>query len=123
SFIYTAGSQTGDFDIFATDTAGKRAQAKVKIEAASAKVAKIILEANPSSINGLTGGTSTIIAVVLNSDNQPIPNVSVFFSTTTGTISPLPVITDSNGRAVTTLTIPAGTPAGVATVTASAGGI
>lgn len=122
SFTYTAGPQTGDFDIFATDTAGKRAQAKVTIAAASAKVAKIILVANPPSVNGVTGGTSTITASVFNENNQPIQGATVLFETTVGTVSPLTATTNASGQASTILTILPGTPAGVATVSGSAGG-
>jgi len=124
SFSYTAGTQTGEFEIFAIDAAGTQAQsAKVTITAESAQVAKIILEAAPPSVNGAAGGTSTITATVFNSSNQPIQGVSVLFETTTGTVSPLTVTTNASGQASTTLTILPGTPAGVATITASAGGV
>jgi adhesin/invasin len=123
SFTYTAGTQTGSFEIFAIDTAGKQAKATVTITAESAQVAKIIVEATPLSVNGVTGGTSTITASVFNSSNQPIQGVSILFETTTGTVSSLTVTTNASGQASTTLTILPGTPAGVATVSASAGGV
>lgn len=123
SFIYTAGATAGTFTIIATDSANQVTQATVTITATSAQVATIILEANPPSVNGVTGGTSTITASVFNESNQPIQGVSVLFETTTGTVSPLTATTNTSGQASTTLTILSGTPAGVATVSASAGGV
>src|SRR5262249_44301384 len=122
SFIYTAGAVAGTFTIIATDSANQVAQATVTISPTSAQVATIVLVANPSSVNGVTGGTSALTATVLNATNQPIPNVSVLFETDTGTVNPITVTTNASGQAVSTLTIAAGTPAGVAQVTASAGG-
>jgi hypothetical protein len=123
SFSYTAGTQTGDFEIFAIDAANAQAApATVHITATSAQVAAIVLEANPPSVNGITGGISTITASVFNENNQPIQGVSVLFETDTGTISPLTATTNASGQASTTLTILSGTPAKVAAVSASAGG-
>lgn len=122
SFTYTAGTQTGNFTIFAIDTAGTQDEATVTINATSAEVATIILGATPPSVNGVTGGTSTITASVFNESNQPIQGISVLFETDTGTVSPLTATTNASGQASTILTIATGTPAGVAEVMASAGG-
>lgn len=86
-------------------------------------VTTIVLTANPTTINGITGGTSTITALVLDENNKPIKGVSVLFVTDKGSVGPLTATTNASGQATTVLTIPAGTPAGVATVTGSARGV
>lgn len=93
--------------------------------APSPTVTTIILEANPPVINGATGGTSTITATVLDENNRPIRGVSVLFTENNlrATTNPLTATTDANGRAVTTLTVPPSTPAGVVRVTGSARGV
>ena len=66
------------------------------------------------------GESSTIITAVLkDSVGNPMPDVTVSFSTTLGTLSPEVKLTDSTGVATTVLT--SATAEGVATVTASAG--
>ena len=86
-------------------------------------VATIKLESSLLVFDGILGGQSEITATVLDDNNLPIPGVEVLFWTTQGTLSALTVTTNLAGQAVVTLTIPAGTPAGTVTVTASAQGV
>lgn len=81
-------------------------------------VAKILLTANPATINGITGGTSTITALAVDNNNDPLPGLSILFATNLGTLSSTTAVTGADGKATVTLTIPAGTPAGTATVAA-----
>lgn len=82
----------------------------------------IQVTANLTSISIAAGQTSTITATVFDSKNQPVAGLTVLFSTTSGVLSPPTAQTDANGRATTTLSAPAGTPTGAATVTATAFG-
>lgn len=86
-------------------------------------VTTIAMTANPTTINGGTGGSSIITATVLDENNQPIEGISVLFETTLGTLSAITANTDDDGQARVTLTIPQNTPAGTATVTGSARGV
>jgi hypothetical protein len=107
------------------DSRGCSGIVKVKYTAATITpptITTIVLTANPTSINGVTGGASTITATVLDENNRPIPGVSVLFTTDKGSVSPLIADTNASGKTTTTLTIPKGTPAGTAKVTGSAGG-
>jgi adhesin/invasin len=77
---------------------------------------------DPSPISGSTGGTCTITATLLNANNQPLAGVSVFFTTTVGSLDFSTMTTNSLGQATVTLTIPPGTTAGTVVVTGTAGG-
>jgi len=94
------------------------------------KVTTIVMQANPTSINGTTGGSSVITATVLDENNKPMSDVSVLFQieppevgSLVGNLSAITAITDANGQATVTLTIPSKTPAGTVTVTGSARGV
>ncbi|MBI3795949.1 MAG: Ig-like domain-containing protein [Deltaproteobacteria bacterium] len=94
------------------------------------KVTTIVMQANPTSINGPTGGSSVITATVLDENNKLMPNISVLFQieppavgSLVGNLSAITAITGTNGQATVTLTIPAKTPAGTVTVTGSARGV
>ncbi len=63
--------------------------------------------------------STTITAVLKDSVGNPMPNMTVNFTTSLGTLSSEAVVTNSNGIATTELT--SATAEGVATVTASAG--
>lgn len=105
------------------DSRGCSGTVAVTISAAPAPtITTIVLTANPTSINGVTGGTSTITATVLDETNRPMQGVSVLFTTDKGSVSPLTNSTNASGQTSTTLTIPAGTPSGTAKVTGTAGG-
>jgi hypothetical protein len=73
------------------------------------------ITANPPTVPN-TGGSSQITATVLDGAGNPLPGVPVFFSTSQGSVSPSQVVSDTSGRATTTLTTTRD-----ATVTALAG--
>jgi large repetitive protein len=81
----------------------------------AAAVNKVTLGASSSSVPS-SGGTVTLVAVVVDADGNPVPNIPVLFTTTAGTLGQGTVPTDSSGRATTTLTT-----SSTAQVTATAG--
>jgi hypothetical protein len=125
-----ARGKVGDMDnggpdtLLIRDSRGCTETVEINVAPASAPTVKtIVLTANPISINGVTGGNSTITATVFDETNRPMQGVSVLFTTDKGSVKPLTASTDSNGEAKTKLTILADTPAGTATVTGTAGGV
>lgn len=109
-------------NVLIRDSRGCTGTVNVTVSVAAAPtITTIVLTANPTSINGVTGGTSTITATVLDETNRPIQGVSVLFTTDKGSVSPLTSSTNASGQTTTTLTIPAGTPSGTAEVTGTAG--
>jgi hypothetical protein len=85
------------------------------------------VSASPSSVSQ-SGGTVTISALVLDSSNNPLPGVSVLFTSGSGTVSPTTSVSDSSGIAraqltttqTSTVTALAGSAKGDITVTVSA---
>ena len=86
----------------------------------SAAATRISVTANPQSLPA-SGGTSTITASVGDQQGNPIPGVSVAFSTNQGTIGQTTAVTDANGNASTFLTTSATSTAPTVTATAGAG--
>jgi hypothetical protein len=97
-----AGSSSGTAEINAYSGANS-AKTTLKIVIGAAAVNTIVLNANPSTVSVL-GGTSTITALVLDTNNNPLPTTPVTFSTDQGTVSPIVAVSDANGSARTTLT-------------------
>lgn len=85
------------------------------------KVHTITVTATPSQ--ALPNGKSTIQAIVLNSVEAPIPNVTVNFYSNDGTLSSISGITLSNGKATTILTLTDMMDGQIATVLASVGSV
>jgi hypothetical protein len=92
----------------------------------------IVVQANPPSVSGVSGGTSNITATLLDQNNFPIAGVNVLFrlaqpggtpQPSVPSISPLTAISDASGQAVTVLIVPAGTPPQFLVVTASSGSV
>jgi hypothetical protein len=81
----------------------------------AAAVGHVTLGSSSSTVPS-NGGSVTLIAVVVDADGNPVPNVPVLFTTTAGTLGASTVSTDANGRATTTLTT-----SSTAQVTATAG--
>ncbi|HEY8551473.1 MAG TPA: PKD domain-containing protein [Vicinamibacterales bacterium] len=81
-----------------------------------AAAGRITLNANPSTVP-ITGGTSTITAVVFDVDGNRLPGVPVSFSATAGSLLNTVVVTNGDGVAQTTITTNRETE-----VTATAGG-
>ena len=113
---YVAGGGSGTATITAlsggVSASGTNA---IKILVGSAAVGRVNMGANPTLVP-TQGGTSVITAGVIDVNGNPLPNVSVSFSTTTGTLADGVVNTDQNGLAQTTLRT-----SQTATVTASVG--
>lgn len=86
-----------------------------------APVAQVDLSANPVNIRNNGFDTSIITATVRDSLGAPLPNLRVDFTATAGTPSSLSAQTDSQGRAIFTLT--SSTAKVTATVTATCQGI
>jgi len=82
--------------------------------------ASIHLSADPESIVADGTSTSTITAQVLDAAGQPVPNVTVLFDSTRGSI-PASAITDNEGKA--TVTLRSSTVAGDAEVRARVGSL
>ena len=124
--------QQTQFSILCTDQAGQVAEATVSVAPAptpggvgptpsavpSPVAARLVVQANPPSLNGVDGGQSTITANVLDQTFLPLPGVSVLFSlpppaageppSDLPSISPFSGISDANGQVATVLTVPAG---------------
>lgn len=93
----------------------------VDVTITPATVATILLTANPTSVPP-TGGTVTLTALALDSNNQPFANITLLFTTDLGTLAPTTATTDTTGKATSTLTIPASPVDTTATVTVTAPG-
>ena len=143
--VFTAApvSGTTTATILCTDAAGQVATATVTVNPEPTPVPTpsgtpvvvpvetIIVRSNPSSVDGVLGGTTTISANVLDEFNQPIPGVVVLFTlrdlvgdpVQIPSVDPLTATTDSAGIATTTLSVPPGTPPQYIVVTATARGV
>jgi Big-like domain-containing protein len=113
---FLAGGQNGTATITAisggsnTGTSGG-----LKILVGTAAVGRVTVTANPLSVPA-SGGSSTIGALVVDVNGNPLSGSQVAFTTTAGTLSQNLVNTDSSGIASTVLSTTA-----TATVTASVG--
>ncbi len=113
-YIAAGGSGTATITALSGGVSASGTNA-IKILVGSAAVGRVNMGANPTLVP-TQGGTSVITAVVIDVNGNPLPNVSVSFSTTTGTLADAVVNTDQNGLAQTTLRT-----SQTATVTASVG--
>lgn len=106
---------------------GNSSSGGVEVFIGAAAAGSISVSASPSSVSQ-SGGTVTISALVLDSSNNPLPGVSVLFTSGSGTVSPTTSVSDSSGIARTqltttqtsTVTAIAGSARGDTTVTVSA---
>ncbi|MFH1220153.1 MAG: invasin domain 3-containing protein [Candidatus Eisenbacteria bacterium] len=79
----------------------------------------LLVDAVPPSISGAAGGTVAVVVRLSDGYALPIEGACIGFALTgAGSISPAFGVTDQYGTAGTTVTIPAGTPAGKTTVKA-----
>lgn len=90
---------------------GARSEITLNVGAAAAE--RVLVNATPL---GSGGGTSTVTAKVEDTSGNPLPGVTVQFSTTRGTLSSTTATTNSDGVATVTLAT-----TGDATVTATVG--
>lgn len=126
--------------IFPPDLEG--AEVQIQVEAASVtglrtitlpgSIDDLLAIANPTDVvvTETASGLSVITALARNRFGEPVPNVRINFETTIGAFRSTPpvfttsVVTDANGLASATLTIPSGTPDGTEVeVTIFGGGI
>lgn len=110
---YIAGTQSGKAAISAFSGGAKSENLEILVGAAAAGA--VSLRAS-STIVPAYGGSVTLIAGVVDTAGNPLPNAPVNFSATAGTLSQSTAISDANGEARTDLTTNVDT-----TVTASAG--
>ena len=129
---FLAGSMSGKgfihaFSGPARTGSGNSSAGGVEVFIGAAAAGSISVSASPSSVSQ-SGGTVTISALVLDSSNNPLPGVSVLFTTGSGTVNPTTSVSDSSGIAhtqltttqTTTVTAIAGSAKGDTTVTVSA---
>jgi Bacterial Ig-like domain (group 1)/PKD domain len=113
--ILSAGSTSGKCTVRAFS--GGINSGDLALTVGAAAVAHITFSASSTTVPS-GGGTVTLIAVVVDTDGNPVANVPVTFITTAGTLGSATVYSDGNGRATTTLTT-----SSTAQVTATAGTI
>jgi adhesin/invasin len=113
---FFAGDTSGTAQIRATSggTAGTANTVDVAVGAVAATT--VVMSAQPNTLP-VGGGTSTIVASVLDGAGNRLRGVPVSFSTDVGTLSSSSAVTDSNGDATVQLTT-----SRQAVVTARAGG-
>lgn len=102
---FFAGTSSGVARISATSggaTGGTNNTNVVEITVGAAAVSNVAVGAAPTSISS-AGGTSLITATALDQSGNPVPGVTVVFSTTAGTLSASSAATDANGRASVSL--------------------
>jgi hypothetical protein len=121
---FVANGQSGIAVIRANSGAAKSADStattttapSIQLTVGGAAASRIGLTANPSTVP-FAGGTSTIVANVVDASGNPLGSVAVTFSTDAGSLSTAVATTDQSGNAQATLTTNKS-----ATVTATAGG-
>ena len=113
---YLAGTGSGSATItaFSGGVSASGANA-IKILIGTAAVASVRVTASPTLLPA-SGGASTITAVVIDVNGNPLSSAGVSFSTTTGSLDSAFGTTDQNGAATTILRT-----ASTATVTAAVG--
>jgi PKD repeat protein len=120
---FSANGQSGIAEIRATSGGAKLVDATstspgtgLKLTVGGAAASRVAVTANPATLPAI-GGSSTIIANVVDASGNALSGVTVTFSTTLGGLSSGVATTDSSGNAQTTLTTTK-----QAVVTATAGG-
>lgn len=104
---FLAGSRSGTGFIHAFSGAartgsGNASSGGVEVKIGAAAAGSITVSATPSSVSQ-SGGTVTITATVFDSASNPLPGVSVNFSTNSGSLTQSSAISDANGVARTQL--------------------
>ena len=113
SAMFTAGPASGVADLRAYS--GSAVSDTVQVTVGAAAVAAVHLTALPGSLPP-TGGEATLVALVLDVNQNPIPHVRVSFGASAGALRQRLATTDASGEARTVLRTTA-----TAEVTASAG--
>jgi len=90
-------------------------------------VASVVLQADPSTVGDLTGGTVNLTALVVDADNQPINGIDVLFIAGLGKVNPLVNRTKQAGAqggiATASLQVPANAVRQPYVLSALAGGV
>jgi PKD repeat protein len=120
---FRANGQSGIAEVRATSGGAKLIDATttspgtgLKLTVGGAAASRVAVTANPATLPAI-GGSSTIVANVVDASGNALSGVAVTFSTTLGGLSSGVATTDSSGNAQTTLTTTK-----QAVVTATAGG-
>jgi Bacterial Ig-like domain (group 1) len=122
------GSNLGPLSV-STSACGKSGSVTVNIVSgvSTKPVTKVVLQADPSTVGNLSGGTINLSAAVFDSDNAPINGLDVLFITPLGRVNPLTDRTGTTGSqsgiASSVLQIPVGAPEGPVAINALAGGL
>lgn len=98
---YTAGTQSGKASITAFSGGAKSEALEILVGAAAAGA--VSLRATQTTVPTI-GGTTTVIATVVDTGGNPLKNAPVAFSTTAGSLSQSTAITNDAGEARTDLT-------------------
>lgn len=109
---FVANGASGIAEIQAASGGAKPADSAnpaLKITVGAAATGRVTVSASPSTVAS-PGGTSTIVANVVDTAGNPLRSVAVSFSTTAGSLSSGVATTDSSGNAQTTLTTNRGQP-------------
>jgi len=99
----TSGAAGASSSSSTTTTTTTTATNVISITIGSANASRVTASANPAVVPS-TGGSSQITATVFDAAGNPLPNITVFFSTDAGSVSSASATTDGAGRAATTLT-------------------
>ncbi|QEP43157.1 hypothetical protein D5085_08555 [Ectothiorhodospiraceae bacterium BW-2] len=119
--VYTAGSSNGTDTITAVASSNSTSgTANIVVNAAAQVVGSVSASSGATSLTANGTSTTTIRATVRDTAGAVVPNTSVSFSTTLGTLSSASGTTDSSGVAEVMLT--SVTTLGTATVTATSNG-
>ncbi|MFI5394749.1 MAG: Ig-like domain-containing protein [Candidatus Binatia bacterium] len=122
------GSNLGPLSV-STSACGKSGTVTVNIVSgvSTKPVTTVVLQADPSTVGNLSGGTINLSAAVFDSDNAPINGLDVLFITPLGRVNPLTDRTGTTGSqsgiASSVLQIPVGAPEGPVKINALAGGL
>jgi len=102
SVRYIAGAQSGTAKIGAFSGGSKSEEIEILVGAAAAGA--LSLRADPTAFVPATGGTTDIVATVLDTGGNPLRGAPVRFTTTFGQLSQSTTLTDDGGEARTQLT-------------------
>ena len=98
---FTAGDESGAADLVAWS--GNAVSEPVQVTIGAAAAAVVHLTARPASLPP-TGGTTALVATVLDGAQNPLPNVRVAFAAAAGVLRDRVATTDRAGEAHTVLT-------------------
>jgi adhesin/invasin len=98
---YLSGSQSGSAKVGAFSGGSKSDDLEILVGSAAAGA--VTVRANPAIVPS-TGGSTDIIATVVDTGGNPLRGAAVTFATTFGTLSAATAISDSAGEARTQLT-------------------